>query len=88
MGGDQRYRLTIRCPRGGAELAGQLTRRAREHIHSERRLTLADGGTVIILVTEDVVAVREVVAAHAPNGTTLRIDKVSARLPHQRSGSA
>lgn len=86
MGGEHRYRLTIRCPRGGADLARQLSRDARDHILSQRRLNLADGGVVLILATEDVVAVRDVVAAHAPNGTTLRIDRVSGmRLPRQRS---
>lgn len=86
MGGAQRYRLTIRCPKGGAELAQQLTRRAFEHIISQRRLNLADGGIVLIVATEDVVAIRDVVAAHAPNGTTLRIDPISdSRLPQQRT---
>lgn len=86
MGVQHRYRLTIRCPTGGGELARRLTRQAGEHIISQRRLSLAGGGMVLILATEDVVALRDIVAAHAPNGTTLHIDRASGnRLPRQRS---
>lgn len=84
-GGEQLYRLTIRCPSRPDRLLEELRERFGSQIARQMRLDLHGGGQVVILMTDDVSAVRDVVAAHAPNGTYLRIDPAPVHLPQQRT---
>lgn len=85
MGGAQLYRLTIRCPTRPDRLLEELREGVGGPIARQVRLDLRNGGQVLIVVTDDVSAVRELVAEHAPSGTYLRIDPASFHVPQQRT---